>query len=158
MSATFSLKTTPSCNISCSVRAYAVLHLVYSISVFQIFCAVLELMFGVMCNFCLLEMNSGRRILLNRSSHLAFCILGNGILSTNTTRILTLEWAIGLAMATTMTFYSARRMNQPHREREVTLPLDLLQNTSALASSYPRRKRRLQSPVTVLQFPLMSKL
>ena len=36
--------------------------------------------------------------------------------------------------------------------------LDLLQNPSALASSYPRRKRRLQSPVTVLNFLLTSNL
>ena len=36
--------------------------------------------------------------------------------------------------------------------------LDLLQNTSALASSYPRRKRHLQSQVTVLQFLLTNKL
>ena len=72
----------------------------------------------------------------------------------NTTRILTLEWAIGLAIVTTMICCSARRM----RERAVALSLDLLQNTSALASSYPaRRKCHLQSPVTVLQFLWMSK-
>ena len=40
----------------------------------------------------------------------------------------------------------------------MTLLLDLLQNTSALASSYPRRKHHLQSQVTVLQFLLTSKL
>ena len=57
-----------------------------------------------------------------------------------------------LAIATTMTCCLARRTNRPQRERGVTLSLDLLQNASALASSYPRRKRRLQSPVTVLQF------
>lgn len=57
-----------------------------------------------------------RRILLNRSSLLAFCVLGNGILSTNTTQIFyTLEWAIRLAMATTMTCCSARRTSRPQR-------------------------------------------
>ena len=48
--------------------------------------------------------------------------------------------------------------NEPSSEKAVILSLDLLQNASALASSYPRRKRRLQSPVTVLQFLLTSKL
>ena len=43
------------------------------------------------------------------------------------------------------------------RERAVTLSLDLLQKLSALTSSYPRRKHHLQSPVTILQFLLMSK-
>ena len=40
----------------------------------------------------------------------------------------------------------------------MTLSLDLLQNASVLASSYPRRKRCLQSPVTVLQLLLTSNL
>ena len=40
----------------------------------------------------------------------------------------------------------------------MTLSLDLLQNASVLASSYPRRKCCLQSPVTVLQFLLTSNL
>ena len=40
----------------------------------------------------------------------------------------------------------------------MTLSLDLLQNASILASSYPRRKRCLQSPVTVLHLLLMSNL
>ena len=38
------------------------------------------------------------------------------------------------------------------------MSLDLLQNASALASSYPRRQRCLQSPVTIFQFLLMSNL
>ena len=65
-----------------------------------------------------------------------------------------------LATATTMTCCSARRTNRPQRESEeyVTLSLDLLQNASVLASSYPRRKRCLQSPVTVLQLLLTSNL
>ena len=75
--------------------------------VFPNFCVANVLSF--VCKFFLLEMDSGRRILLNRSSPgpLAFCVLGYGILSTNITRILTLEWTIGLAMATTMTCCSA---------------------------------------------------
>ena len=63
-----------------------------------------------------------------------------------------------LATATTMTCCLARRTNRPKREQGVTLSLDLLQNASILASSYPRRKRCLQSPVTVLQLLLMSNL
>ena len=72
--------------------------------VFLNFCAVLELMCRVLCvSSAFWKWNSGRRILLNKLSPLAFCVLGYGILSRNITRILTLEWAIGLAMATTMT-------------------------------------------------------
>ena len=57
-----------------------------------------------------------RRILLNRSSLLAFCVLGNEILSMNTTQIFyTLEWAIRLAMVTTVTCCSARRTSRPQR-------------------------------------------
>ena len=50
------------------------------------------------------------------------------------------------------------RTDLRERERGVTLSLDLLQNASALASSYPRRKRHFQSLVTVLQFLLTSNL
>ena len=48
--------------------------------------------------------------------------------------------ALALVVATTMTCCSARRTNQPQSEREggVTLSLDLLKNTSGLASSHQK--------------------
>ena len=58
--------------------------------------------------FCLLKIGIlEEEFCLTNHLPLDFCILGYGILSTNITRILTLEWAIGLAMATTMTCCSA---------------------------------------------------
>ena len=68
---------------------------------FLIFVQCLANVFSFVCKFCFLEMDSGK------SSLLAFCVLEYGILSTKKTWILTLEWAIGLAMATTMTCCSA---------------------------------------------------
>ena len=101
-----------------------------------------------------LEMNSGRRILLDRSSLLVFCDLGNGTLSTNTDFDLGMgDWMSDSDNEDVLFDDDLLFGKENERERAVALSLDrLLQNASALVSSYPaKRKRHLQTPVTVLQ-------
>ena len=88
-----------------------------------------------------------RRILLNRSSLLAFCVLGNGILSTNTTQIFyTLEWAIRLAMATTMTCCSARRTSRPQRGESSDFVAEPSAKRQHLSIKLSKKKAPLAEP------------
>ena len=96
---------------------------------------------------CSLENDFSEDFLLNRSSLLAFCVLGNGILSTNTTQIFyTLEWAIRLAMATTMTCCSARRTSRPQRRESSDFVAEPSAKRQHLSLKLSKKKAPLAEP------------